>query len=169
MRSRICADYRALWWLVEQQHLAPELVANLIEELAKEVIESFLSVQEGSYELIEKEKFDEFPIFYRLDLRPLVEFCQERLRQQRAARPSLPTPTKRPDFESQAKVLQPPTAPDMLANQATSTTATTFNNRAKSSENTSLKARVLRSFVSTIVPPYCRLLIAFWMIQVFPS
>ncbi|XGW00232.1 MAG: response regulator [Leptolyngbya sp. BL-A-14] len=141
IRSRICADYRALCWLVEQQHLTPDLVANLIEELAKEVIESFLSVQEGSYELIEKEKFDEFPIFYRLDLRPLVEFCQERLRQQRAARPSLPTPNKRPDLASQAKVLQPPTGSGMLTSQVTSTTTATSNNRAKPSENASLKAQ----------------------------
>lgn len=140
MRSRICTDYRALCWLVEQQHLTPEHVASLIEELAKEVIESFLSVQEGSYELIEKEKFDEFPIFYRLDLRPLVEFCQERLRQQKSIKPSLPTPSKRPDFTSQTTTLQPRVAPDFLANQPpASTTIGSSTNGVSPSENASSK------------------------------
>ncbi|MBW4694894.1 MAG: response regulator [Lyngbya sp. HA4199-MV5] len=142
MRSRICTDYRALCWLVEQQHLTPEHVASLIEELAKEVIESFLSVQEGSYELVEKEKFDEFPIFYRLDLRPLVEFCQERLRQQRPVKPSLPTPSKRPDFASQAKVSQPPVAPDNLTDQPlASTTKAISTNGVKPPEAESHKAQ----------------------------
>ncbi len=99
MRSRIDPDYRAVCWLIEQQYLTPDQAATLIEDLAKEVIESFLLVQEGSYELIEKDKFDEFPIFHQLDLRPLVEFCQERLRQSRSARPSLPLPGKRPELK----------------------------------------------------------------------
>jgi two-component system, chemotaxis family, response regulator PixG len=108
LRSRICADYRALCWLVEQQYLTPDHVADLIEELAKEVIESFLLVQEGSYELIEKENLDEFPSFYRLDLRPLVEFCQEHLRQQRGNKPPLSTTNKRSEPTTHAKVFQPP-------------------------------------------------------------
>ncbi len=135
MRSRICADYRALCWLVEQQHLTPDQVAGLIEELAKEVIESFLLVQEGSYELIEKEKLDEFPSFYRLDLRPLVEFCQERLRQQRTTKPSLPIPSKRPEFTPQTRV-PPSVAPSVAMGQApASREATTANNKAKPTEN----------------------------------
>ncbi|MBW4468985.1 MAG: response regulator [Stenomitos rutilans HA7619-LM2] len=142
MRSKICTDYRALCWLVEQQHLTSEQMASLIEELAKEVIESFLSVQEGSYELIEKEKFDEFPIFYRLDLRPLVEFCQERVRQQRSVKPSLPSPNQRPNFVSQTKVLQPPVAPGNLTDQApVSTTAESSRNGVKSPEKESLTAQ----------------------------
>lgn len=141
MRSRICADYRALCWLVEQQHLTPDQVATLIEELAKEVIESFLSVQEGSYELIEKDKFDEFPIFYRLDLRPLVEFCQERLRQQRSTKPSLPISSKRPDSTTQAKELQLPEARHASVEKAsTAATNAASGYQSKSPENAALKA-----------------------------
>ncbi|PSB30455.1 response regulator [Stenomitos frigidus] len=143
MRTRICADYRALCWLVEQQHLTPDHVAGLIEELAKEVIESFLLVQEGSYELIEKEKLDEFPSYYRLDLRPLVEFCQEHLRQQRAAKPSLPATNKRPDLAAPTKTLYPnPTlekAPVSTASAAT--TPVTTGNNVRSPNNATQKAQ----------------------------
>ena len=138
IRSRICPDYRALCWLVEQQHLTPAQVARLIEELAKEVMESFLLVQEGSYELTEKDKFDEFPSFYRLDLRPLVEFCQERLQQQRVAKPSLPIPSYRPDFATQNRELQAPTATSSSLDK--SSAAVTTSDQGRAIETAALKA-----------------------------
>jgi twitching motility two-component system response regulator PilG len=73
-------DYQAIIWLVEQQYLTPGQAATLIEELAREVIESFLAIREGSYELISQSKLGEFPKFCQLDLRPLVEYCQNQLR-----------------------------------------------------------------------------------------
>ena len=36
------ADYQAICWLVNQEYLTPAQAANLIDELAKEVLESFL-------------------------------------------------------------------------------------------------------------------------------
>lgn len=138
-RSRICSDYRAICWLVEQQHLTPVQVAGLIEELAKEVIESFLLVQEGSYELTEKDKFDEFPSFYRLDLRPLVEFCQERLQRQRVAKPSLPIPSNRPDFAIQNRELQASTTTNTSLEEF-STAVITSDNREKPIENAPFKS-----------------------------
>lgn len=94
-------DYQAICWLVNQQHLTPEQAASLIEELAKEVMESFLSVREGSYELLEQDKLNEMTKFCHLDLRPLVEYCQNQLRlRQNSAKPSIaaaqsPTPINR--------------------------------------------------------------------------
>lgn len=73
-------DYRAICWLVEQQHLTPEQAATLIEAMAKEVIESFLPVQTGSYEFVEQDLLAEFPKFCQLDLRALVEECQTQIR-----------------------------------------------------------------------------------------
>ena len=142
MKSRVCPDYRALCWLVEQQHLTPDHVAGLIEELAKEVIESFLLVQEGSYELIEKEKLDEFPSFYRLDLRPLVEFCQEHLRQQRTAKSSPATPSNRPDFSTQTQAFQP-IAPVGKASSRTpvATPSVTSRNNTKAPANAASKSQ----------------------------
>lgn len=139
MRSRIGSDYRALCWLVEQQHLTSEQAAGLIEELAKEVIESFLLVQEGSYELIEKDKFDEFPSFYRLDLRPLVEFCQERLRQQRAAKPSVPSSSDRPEFVAKNRGIQASTTINSSLGHS-SATVSNSDKKGKPPENVPLKA-----------------------------
>ncbi|NJO41295.1 MAG: response regulator [Cyanobacteria bacterium CRU_2_1] len=78
-------DYRAICWLVEQQHISVDQAVALIEDLAKDVIESFLSVQTGTYEIIEKSPFDELPKFCQLDLRPLVEYCQTQMRRRQSS------------------------------------------------------------------------------------
>ncbi|WNZ21465.1 response regulator [Leptolyngbya sp. NK1-12] len=78
-------DYRAICWLVEQQHLTPEQAAALIETMAREVIEAFLPVQSGSYEFVEEDLLAEFPKFCQLDLRALVEECQSQIRRRQAS------------------------------------------------------------------------------------
>jgi twitching motility two-component system response regulator PilG len=75
-------EYQAICWLVNQQYLSSQDAANLIEELAEEVIVSLLPVKEGSYQLIEQDKLEELPKFCRLDLRTIVERCHEQLRRQ---------------------------------------------------------------------------------------
>ncbi len=75
------ADYQAIEWLVEQQYLNQAQVAELVEALAKEVIESFLSLTEGTHEFLEKDTMSDFPSLCQLDLRALVDECQTRLRQ----------------------------------------------------------------------------------------
>jgi two-component system, chemotaxis family, response regulator PixG len=74
------ADYEAICWLVNRGYLTSEQAASLIEEMAKEVLESFLTLKEGSYELNREHCLDEFPKFCNLDLRFLVEHCQSQLR-----------------------------------------------------------------------------------------
>ncbi|MBD2091538.1 response regulator [Microcoleus sp. FACHB-1515] len=78
------ADYDAICWLVEQHYLGRDQAALLIEELAKEVLESFLALQEASYEL-QEQSWNDRPQFCQLDLRPLVELSQMQLRQKQAA------------------------------------------------------------------------------------
>ncbi len=88
-------DYQAICWLVEQQYLTSEQVPRLVDAIAKEVVEEFLLINHGSYELFEKERFDRWSAFCRLDLRNLVESCQQRLQQrklqERSAAPAPPT------------------------------------------------------------------------------
>jgi two-component system, chemotaxis family, response regulator PixG len=93
-QSLTCPDYQAICWLVEQEHLTAEQASLLIEELAKEVIESFLLIREGSYKLLDQEFFTGLPKFSQLDLRPLVEHCQVQLRRKQASGqlPVFPTP-----------------------------------------------------------------------------
>jgi chemotaxis family two-component system response regulator PixG len=90
-------DYQAICWLVEQQYLTTAQAALLIEDLAKEVVESFLNIKEGNYELVDRYRFNEFPTFCHLDLRSLVEHCQCQLRKRRSGQ-TFASPLVRPDF-----------------------------------------------------------------------
>lgn len=81
-------DYQAICWLVNQNYLTTKQAGLLIEELAKEVLESFLLLKEGSYEFYPDSIWEELPKFAYLDLRLLVEYCQRQLRTRQNA-PSL--------------------------------------------------------------------------------
>ncbi|MBD2354862.1 response regulator [Tolypothrix sp. FACHB-123] len=95
------ADYHAICWLAAQDYINPVQAADLIEELAKEVLESFLALKEGSYEFNSEITLDGLPKFCSLDLRLIVEHCQKHLRNRQvpiqsplpAAGSSLSTPT----------------------------------------------------------------------------
>jgi CheY-like chemotaxis protein len=69
-------DYLAICWLVDQKYISPSQAAALIEQLALEVLESFLRLEEGSYEFIPESFLDDMPKFCHLNLRLLVERCQ---------------------------------------------------------------------------------------------
>ena len=72
----VSRDYRAICWLVEQQHANSEQVTQLIEAIATDVIGSFLSLREGRYELIPASRTESIPTFCKLDLRPIVARAQ---------------------------------------------------------------------------------------------
>lgn len=90
-QSIIYADYQAICWLVEQNHLTSKQAAVLIEELGKEVIATFLLIKEGSYEFFPDATWEELPKFCHLDLRLLVEHCQKQLRNRQNTQPSVNT------------------------------------------------------------------------------
>ncbi len=81
-QTALSADFRAIYWLVEQQYLQSEQAASLIEAIAKEVITSFLAVNRGSYEQIEREYFDQWLNLGRFDLPRLVDQCQQQVQSQ---------------------------------------------------------------------------------------
>ncbi|MDX2240097.1 MAG: response regulator [Leptolyngbyaceae cyanobacterium bins.302] len=85
-QSLIPGDYLAMRWLLKQQYLNEEQVAELAQELAKEVIESLLRVTEGQHRFIESHAMPDYKPLCQLELRPLVEYCQAQLRQQSIAR-----------------------------------------------------------------------------------
>ncbi len=82
----VSGDYRAICWLVEQQYLSEQQASELIEAIATLVIEPFLSVREGSYELIPAAQTEGIPTFCSLDLRPIVERCQRNSKQPAVSR-----------------------------------------------------------------------------------
>lgn len=102
-----CKDYQAICWLVEQQYLTAAQAAELIEVLAKDVLESLLQVQQGHHDLSEKDLLDEMPRFCTLDLRSLVESCQVR---QTRRPPNNFNPTAKPP-------IQPLRVPDPMPRQ----------------------------------------------------
>lgn len=82
-QSEFVPDYQAICWLIDQNHLMGEHIFNLIDSLAKEVIEGFLLVNAGSYELLERERFSEWRTFCKIDLRHLAEYCQQHVTHQK--------------------------------------------------------------------------------------
>jgi len=85
----IPADYQALCWLKEQHYLNETQVTELVQEIAKEVLESLLRVTEGHYELTELDALLTYKPLCQIELRPLVEYCQAQLRQQPISKPSV--------------------------------------------------------------------------------
>jgi chemotaxis family two-component system response regulator PixG len=75
-------DYQAIAWLVDQDYVNRDQATQLIQSLAKEVLESFLTLTEGTHEFLEKSTLSDFPSLCQLDLRALVDECQTQLRQQ---------------------------------------------------------------------------------------
>ncbi len=83
------ADYQVICYLVNQDYITPSQAVIVIDELAKEVLESFLTLKEGSYEFNHQSPLNELPQFCRLDLRLLVEHCQKQLRNRQNTHSSL--------------------------------------------------------------------------------
>jgi two-component system, chemotaxis family, response regulator PixG len=75
-------DYQVICWLVKNKNIQSEQASKIIKRLSREVIVSFLSVREGSYELIQDDRFKKLPKFCRLDISPLVNYRQEQLSSQ---------------------------------------------------------------------------------------
>ncbi|WP_009633411.1 response regulator [Synechocystis sp. PCC 7509] len=91
-------DYQAICWLIEHQHLTNVQAKNLIEGLVKEVIESFLLVEEGSYEL---HSFSETNSgFCQLDLPSLVKYAEKQLQAWQALAPEIVSPYQCPYLAS---------------------------------------------------------------------
>lgn len=95
-RTLSSTDYRAIRWLVGQEYLSLTQASLLIEELAKEVLEAFLAITEGNHEFVEKDKFEDYPQLCLLDLRPLVEHCQNQLRRRQSSAKLSATSSQKP-------------------------------------------------------------------------
>jgi two-component system, chemotaxis family, response regulator PixG len=95
-------EYQAISWLVSQQHLHSTQAAVLIQELVKEVIESFLLIKEGTYELTEP--IDRMPRICRLDVEKILDRCQVRLQNWQAFVPQISSPYQRPYLLMNSKI-----------------------------------------------------------------
>ncbi|MEM1394338.1 MAG: response regulator [Cyanobacteria bacterium P01_A01_bin.80] len=88
------SDYQAICWLVNQKYLNPTQAAILIQELVKEVIESFLLIKKGTYEF--HKHLNLSPKICRLDAEKLLLFSQDRLQSWQNLNSQITSPFQRP-------------------------------------------------------------------------
>ncbi|BAY13446.1 response regulator [Calothrix sp. NIES-2098] len=87
-------EYQAITWLVEQGHLHSTQAAVLIQELVKEVIESWLLIKVGNFEFSNLP--ENAPKICRLDVEKILERCQARVQRWQAFAPHISSPYQRP-------------------------------------------------------------------------
>ncbi|GAB1542606.1 response regulator [Scytonema sp. NUACC21] len=87
-------EYQAICWLVSERYLHSTQAAILIQELVKEVLEAYLSIQHGTYQLTDP--LCRVPIICKLDAEKIVERCQQRLQIWQSFVPHLSSPYQRP-------------------------------------------------------------------------
>ena len=92
-------EYQIICYLVEQKHLEEWQAKELIEQLTREAIESFLSLSGGAVR-IDRELF-EIPVFSKLDPKATIESCQARSKTWKLLNPLITSPHQRPYIVSQ--------------------------------------------------------------------
>ncbi|WGV24454.1 response regulator [Halotia branconii] len=135
-------DYLAICWLVTQKYISPSQAAILIEQLALEVLESFLGLEEGSYEFIPESFLDDMPKFCHLNLRLLVEQCQK---------PSLHTENVYSSLElSQRSQLLRPTQPRTQPKPEAPASRTESSQRFLSQQNSAVDSGYQQTSATSI-------------------
>ncbi|MBD2441507.1 response regulator [Nostoc sp. FACHB-110] len=87
-------DYQAICWLVDEGYIDTAQATLLIQELTKEVIESFLLIKTGTYALSDPQQT--VTKICRLDVAKTIEYCQMRLQNWQAFAPQISSPNQRP-------------------------------------------------------------------------
>ena len=89
-------DYKTLCLLLNKHHLTPVQAAELIDDLAKEVIESLFWVKEGTFKFFNQQI--DLPLLARVDTKFLEEYCHRRLIAWQSLEPEIWSPYQRPYF-----------------------------------------------------------------------
>lgn len=87
-------EYQAIQWLVTEKHLASTQAAILIQELVKEVIESFLLITVGNYVLTSP--LQGMSKICKLDGENIIQYCQAKLKNWQSFTPQIASPYQRP-------------------------------------------------------------------------
>ncbi len=89
------ADYQALRWLIDQGHCDGASLSNLASKMSAEVLESYLLLPEGDYE-VHTRSMGELPSICQLELESLWHRMWDRLDQWNAMAPRISSPYQRP-------------------------------------------------------------------------
>ncbi|ARV57716.1 two-component system response regulator [Nostocales cyanobacterium HT-58-2] len=92
--SSLPPEYQAICWLVSERYLHSTQAAVLIQELVKEVLESYFSIHHGTFTL--KDSHYRVPIICKLDVEKIVERCQQKLHNWQSLGPHISSPYQRP-------------------------------------------------------------------------
>ncbi|MBH8555934.1 response regulator [Nostocaceae cyanobacterium CENA357] len=87
-------DYQAIHWLINQGYLDAAQATMLIQELIKEVMESFLLIKTGTYKLSDSQQ--KVLKICRLDVEKIIERCQMQLQRWQSLFPQISSPYQRP-------------------------------------------------------------------------
>jgi len=87
-------EYQAIHWLINRGYLDTTQATVLIQEIVKDVIESFLLIKTGTYELTNSQQ--KLPDICRLDVAKVMERCQVRLQTWQSYLPKITSPYQRP-------------------------------------------------------------------------
>ncbi|MDV3352655.1 response regulator [Leptolyngbyaceae cyanobacterium CCMR0082] len=121
----LTADYRAIRWLVEQEHITFDQAGQFIRALAVTTVTSLLRVSRGSYEVNNFSNIVDYPAFCTLDIRTLVEQCHQEAETFSSKR-NTPPPVKQQEVVMPEpgnvidQLVQPKSDIDTLLNQASS-------------------------------------------------
>ncbi len=110
------SEYQAICWLVSQRHINPTQAAILIQEMVKEVLESFLLINTGDYKLINI--VNKILIICRIDTEKILEMCVSQLQGWRSLAPHVSSPYQRPYLRVQSGTNQQ-NLPEVYQNLAT--------------------------------------------------
>lgn len=94
------ASYEAICWLNKAGYLNPAQVGLLIQNLAVEVLESFLRLKEGQHELV---NFPAMPILTSLPLAQLLQRTENNLNEWRRFQAKITSPFQRPYLFTQTR------------------------------------------------------------------
>ncbi|MBF2066706.1 MAG: response regulator [Calothrix sp. C42_A2020_038] len=97
-------EYQAICWLVSQRHINPTQAAILIQEMVKEVLESFSLINTGNYKLINI--VNKLPIICRIDTEKILGMCEQQLRGWQSLGPYISSPYQRPYLRVPTEVLK---------------------------------------------------------------
>ncbi|MFM7406085.1 MAG: response regulator [Cuspidothrix sp.] len=87
-------EYEAINWLISEKHILPTQATLLIQELVKEVLESFLLIKTANYELLPT--LNDITKVCKLDIISIIEQCQNQLQNWRYLGRYISSPYQRP-------------------------------------------------------------------------
>lgn len=92
LTSLIPPEYQSICWLISERYLHSTQAAVLIQELVKEMLESFFTIKQATYQF----KDYRVPIICKLDTEKILERCEQRLQMWQSLTPHISSPYQRP-------------------------------------------------------------------------